>query len=146
MIYTNFTRLAMKIAFETHKDQVDKAGVPYIYHPIHLAEQMNDENTIIVALLHDVVEDGSLTFEDLLELGFLVEVVDALRLLSHDENEDYFVYIKKISENEIATIVKIADLKHNSDLTRFEKRDEKSLLRIKKYQQSLDYLENRSNS
>lgn len=146
MIYTNFTRLAMKIAFETHKDQVDKAGVPYIYHPIHLAEQMNDENTIIVALLHDVVEDSSLTFEDLLELGFLVEVVDALRLLSHDENEDYFVYIKKISENEIATIVKIADLKHNSDLTRFEKRDEKSLLRIKKYQQSLDYLENRSNS
>ena len=65
MIYTDKTRLAIKIAFSAHDGQFDRSGIPYILHPLHVAEQMNDEDTTIVALLHDVVEDTSITIEDL---------------------------------------------------------------------------------
>ena len=61
MIYTELTKKAMKLAFTAHKDQVDKSGIPYVFHPIHLAEQMESEETAIVALLHDVVEDTEYT-------------------------------------------------------------------------------------
>lgn len=86
MIYTELTKLAMKIAFESHKGQVDKSGTPYIYHPIHIAEQMKDEYTICAALLHDTVEDSDITFEDLSEYGIPVDVIEALKLLTHDNN------------------------------------------------------------
>ena len=65
MLYTKLTKKAMQIAFEAHKDQTDKSGLPYLYHPIHLAEQMTEENAVCVALLHDVVEDTDVTFEEL---------------------------------------------------------------------------------
>ena len=64
MIYTKETKKALKLCFEVHKEQIDKSGLPYVFHPFHLAEQMNDENSVIVALLHDVVEDSEKTFED----------------------------------------------------------------------------------
>lgn len=70
MIYTVLTKKAMKLCFEAHKDQVDKSGLPYVFHPFHLAEQMTDELSTIAALLHDVVEDTSYTFTDLREMGF----------------------------------------------------------------------------
>ena len=69
MIYTDFTKKALKLCFEAHKDQVDKTDMPYVFHPFHLAEQVDDELSTICALLHDVVEDTSLTLEDLLERG-----------------------------------------------------------------------------
>ena len=65
MIYTAGTKKALKLCFEAHKDQVDKSGMPYVFHPFHLAEQMSDERSTIVALLHDVIEDTEYTFEDL---------------------------------------------------------------------------------
>ena len=74
MIYTKLTKLAMKIAFEAHKDQTDKTGLPYIYHPAHLAEQMTEESTTCVALLHDVIEDTDMTSEQLREMGFTYEL------------------------------------------------------------------------
>ena len=83
MIYTKLTKKAMKIAFEAHKNQTDKNGMPYIYHPIHLAEQMSDEATVCVALLHDVVEDTDTTFEDLEKEGFTPEIISALKLMTH---------------------------------------------------------------
>ena len=83
MIYTALTNRAMRIAYEAHAGQVDKCGTPYVFHPYHLAEQMPDEITTCVALLHDVVEDTPVTFEDL-EREFPPEVTDALRLLTHD--------------------------------------------------------------
>jgi len=69
MIYTDLTKTAMRIAFDAHKDQVDKSGLPYIFHPFHLAEQMTDEVSVCAALLHDVVEDSSLSFDDLVSQG-----------------------------------------------------------------------------
>jgi (p)ppGpp synthase/HD superfamily hydrolase len=120
MIYTNLTKKALKISFNAHKDQVDKTGVPYVFHPFHLAEQMDDEASTCVALLHDVVEDTDYTFDDLRNEGFTKEIIDAIKLLTHDPSVPYLDYINKIKENVISTKVKLADLKHNSDLSRLD--------------------------
>jgi (p)ppGpp synthase/HD superfamily hydrolase len=143
MIYTEKTKKAMQVSYSAHKDQVDKAGTPYIFHPIHVAEQMEDETTVCVALLHDVVEDTEMTFEQLLHEGFPGEVVDALRVLTHDLGVPYMEYIEQIKEsrNRHAIAVKCADLVHNSDLTRFPQVDRKALDRVAKYKQALRILE-----
>lgn len=117
MIYTELTNEAMKIAYRAHHGQVDKGGIPYIFHPYHLAEQMADEYTTCVALLHDVMEDTDTTFEELAAI-FPKEVMDALTLLTHEDGVDYYEYVAKIKDNPIAKTVKLADLTHNSDQTR----------------------------
>ena len=141
MIYTDQTRKALTICYEAHKDALDKSGVPYVFHPFHLAEQMKDETTTIVALLHDVVEDTDYTFEMLREAGFGDSVIDALRLLTRTEDirteEEYLAYVLKIKENPIARAVKIADLRHNADLTRFPVIKDKDIMRAAKYQRAL---------
>ena len=114
MIYTKMTILAMKTAYNAHLGQLDYNDVPYIFHPYHLAEQMDDEMSCTVALLHDVVEDTSLTFADLEQI-FPKQVVEIVMLLTHDEKVDYFDYIRKIKTNAIATKVKLADIEHNSN-------------------------------
>ena len=117
MLYTEMTIKAMKVAYEAHLGQLDYNDVPYIFHPYHLAEQMDDEISCTVALLHDVVEDTDLTFTDLEQI-FPAQVLEIVRLLTHDENIDYFDYIREIKKNPIATKVKLEDLKHNSDESR----------------------------
>ena len=117
MIYTEMTIKAMKIAYEAHLGQLDYNDVPYIFHPYHLAEQMDDEVSCTVALLHDIVEDTPITLSDLEQI-FPEQVVEIVRLLTHDENIDYFDYIREIKKNPIATKVKLEDLKHNSDESR----------------------------
>lgn len=117
MIYTEMTIKAMKVAYEAHLGQLDYNDVPYIFHPYHLAEQMDDEVSCTVALLHDVVEDTHLTLSDLEQI-FPTQVVEIVRLLTHDEAIDYFDYIRKIKTDSIATKVKLEDLKHNSNEAR----------------------------
>lgn len=140
MVYTDLTKKAMQIAFNAHKEQLDKGGMPYIYHPIHLAEQMDDEHTTCVALLHDVVEDTNMTFKKLSEFGFPIEVIEALKLLTHDDNVPYLDYIMEIKKNVIAKNVKLADLAHNSDLSRLSIVDDKARKRVAKYCQAIDIL------
>ncbi len=140
MIYTAMTKMAMKLCFETHKDQVDKTGLPYVFHPFHLAEQMDDEISTVCALLHDVVEDSDTTFEDLLEMGFSGEIIDVLKLLTHAEEVPYMDYVREIKKNPTATKVKIADLKHNSDTTRLDVVDEWAIKRNEKYAEALRIL------
>ncbi len=140
MINTKLTRKAMIIAYNAHKNQVDRAGVPYIYHPIHLAEQMDTETECIVALLHDVVEDTDVTFANL-EKYFSKEIIDILKLLTHDKSIDYLDYIQKIKDNPIAKKIKIADIIHNSDETRLDKITPKDIIRRNKYQKALMLLE-----
>ena len=123
---------------------MDKSEVPYIYHPIHLAEQMNTEIECIVALLHDVVEDTDVTFEQLKQ-DFPEEVIEALKLLTHDKNTDYMEYVKKLKTNPIAKKVKIADIKHNADETRLEKITVKDIARRNKYKKALEILEGENN-
>ena len=117
MVYTEMTLKAMKIAYNAHLGQVDGNDVPYIFHPYHLAEQMTDEITCTVALLHDVVEDTEITIEEL-EREFPKEVTDAVRLMTHEKDVDYFDYVRAIKENPVAKCVKLADLAHNSDESR----------------------------
>ena len=118
MIYTPLTIRAMQIAYAAHHGQVDKAGVPYIFHPLHLAEGMDEEISCCAALLHDTVEDTEITLEAL-AAEFPAEVVEAVRLLTHNPETDYFDYVRQIRSNPIALKVKLADLQHNSDATRF---------------------------
>ena len=143
MINTKLTKKAMIIAYNAHMNQFDRAGVPYIYHPIHLAEQMDTEIECIVALLHDVVEDTDVTFEQL-KKEFSGEVIEVLKLLTHDKNTDYMEYIMKLKKNPIAKKIKIADIKHNLDETRLEKVTSKDIARRNKYKKALEILEGKS--
>ena len=118
MIYTSLTIKAMSIAYDAHHGQQDKSGVPYVFHPLHLAEQMDDEISCCAALLHDVVEDTDITLEQLAK-DFPPQVVEAVRLLTHDPDTDYYNYVRAIKGNPIAVKVKLADLAHNMDASRF---------------------------
>ena len=140
MIYTKQTKKALAICFEAHKDQADKSGLPYVFHPFHLAEQMEDEVTTVVALLHDVVEDTDWTFEGLAAEGFAPEAIAALRLLTHNDDTLYPDYVAKIKPDPIARAVKLADLRHNSDLSRLETVDDEALRRREKYLEAIRLL------
>ncbi len=129
--------MALKLCFEAHKNQTDKSGMPYVFHPFHLAEQMKDEETTIAALLHDVVEDTDYTIADLEKMGFPANVLEALELLTHNDDTPYMEYVAKIKDNPIAKAVKLADLDHNSDLSRLDVVDEKALKRREKYRQAI---------
>ena len=139
MIYTDLTKKALKISFDAHKDQLDKSGMSYVYHPFHLAEQMDDEYSTCVSLLHDVVEDTDTTLDDLAKI-FPKEVTDAIALMTHDDNVPYLDYVRTIKSNPIASNVKLADLKHNSDLTRLDTVDDKALERVEKYKKAIEIL------
>lgn len=140
MIYTELTKKALVISFNAHKNQVDKSGMPYVYHPFHLAEQMDDEYSTCVALLHDVVEDTNITIADLKSEGFPSEVINAIELMTHDDSVPYLGYVKIIKTNPIASKVKLADLKHNSDLSRLDVVDNKVLERVEKYKKAINIL------
>lgn len=141
MIYTEMTKKALKLCFEAHKEQVDKSGLPYVFHPFHLAEQMETEETTVVALLHDIVEDTAYTIEDLRDMGFSEAVTAAIALMTHADGVDYMAYVRRIKDNPIAKAVKLADLRHNSDLSRLDTVDEKALARREKYQTAIKLLE-----
>ncbi len=140
MIYTELTKKALKLSFEAHKDKIDKSGMPYVFHPFHLAEQMDTEEKVIVALLHDVVEDTDYSLKDLENMGFPESVIQALALLTHDKNVPYMDYVVRIKDDPIARAVKLADLKHNSDLSRLDFVDEKAVQRVQKYEKAIALL------
>lgn len=118
MIYTALTNKALRVAYAAHAGQLDKCGAPYIAHPLHVAEQMDDEVSTCVALLHDVVEDSDITLDDLAR-EFPPEVVEGVRLMTHEPSVDYLDYVRAIKGHPVAQKVKLADLAHNSDQTRF---------------------------
>lgn len=117
MIYTPMVNRALRLAYRAHAGQLDRGGVPYIFHPYHLAEQMDDERSICVALLHDVVEDTPVTLEEI-QREFPSEIAEAVALLTHDPSTDYFAYVRRLKANPLAKKVKLADLMHNIDQTR----------------------------
>ena len=135
---------AYNIANNAHKGQLRKSGEPYIIHPLCvaliLADLELDKETIVGGLLHDVVEDTSVTFTDL-EKEFPKEVIEALKLLTHGDGVNYMEYIENIKSNEIATKVKIGDLKHNMDTSRLDIITDEDLIREEKYKRSLEILE-----
>lgn len=117
MIYTLMVNRALRLAYRAHAGQLDRGGAPYIFHPYHLAEQMDDERSICVALLHDVVEDTPVTLEEI-QREFPSEIAEAVALLTHDPSTDYFAYVRRLKANPLARKVKLADLMHNTDQAR----------------------------
>ena len=136
MLYTPLTRKVMKYCFEAHDGQLDKSGIPYVNHPLHLAEQMETEDETVVALLHDVMEDCGKTPDDLRALGISERAVEALVLLTHEQGVPYLDYVRAIKDNPLAVTVKLADLQHNSDLTRLDDVRGRDIERLCKYREA----------
>ena len=120
MIYTDLTKTAMQIAYDAHYGQVDRGKTPYIFHPMHVAESMKDEDSTVVAILHDILEDTPVSAELLRRKGIPERLIEAIEIMSHREDEPYMVYLYRIinSKNELAIRVKYADILHNLDATR----------------------------
>ena len=133
MIYTELTQKAMKICFEAHREQKDKGGMPYVFHPFHIADQMDTEKETCVALLHDVIEDTDRTLDLLAAEGFPFDVLKALNLMTHDSGTPYLEYVERLSTDPIAKKVKMADLRHNSTRARLKQYTEKDEKRLQKY-------------
>ena len=134
--YNEQFQIALELAVEKHKNQTDKAGNPYILHPLHVMENVNSKEGKIVAILHDIIEDY------LLKIGLSKRIVDAVVALTRSEDIDYQEYIKNLSSNPLAKEVKLADLEHNMDLKRLPTLEEKDLERNRKYQIAYHYLIN----
>jgi (p)ppGpp synthase/HD superfamily hydrolase len=124
---------ALQIAVQAHAGQADKSGAAYIFHPIRVMTRCTSPEAQIVGLLHDVVEDTPVTFEELEGEGFSKTVMEALRLLTHDSQVPYEDYIREIKSNAIATEAKLGDLQDNMDLRRLQEVDEKAVARFKRY-------------
>lgn len=138
---TSLVERAIALALEAHKGQVDKAGAPYILHPLRLLAQMESEEEQLAALLHDVVEDSDLTFEALQEGGIPERVIEALKLLTHQDTDTYEEYVAQIAHNPIARKVKLADLRDNLRLERIPHPTEKDIARLEKYARAVRFLE-----
>ena len=147
MLYTPATKRALDICFQAHKDQRDKSGLPYVFHPFHLAEQMQTEHEVCVALLHDVMEDTDMTSSDLVEAGIPAAYVETCRLMTHREGVPYERYVDALKDDPVARTVKLADLRHNSDLSRLNREPtEADLARVQKYQRAIAMLEEATRS
>ena len=142
MVYTPLTKRAILFAFDAHRGQYDKSGLPYIAHPLHVAESMETEDECVVALLHDVLEDTDITVEDLTRIGISDRQIAALKLLCHDDSVPYLEYVQSIRVDPIARKVKLADLHHNSDLTRLNVITTQDIERVEKYKQAIEILLN----
>lgn len=133
---------AIETAAKAHDGQVDKAGQPYIYHPLRvMLYAQGDERVKCAAVLHDVMEDSDMTETDLIKIGFGEDIITALKLLTREEGQDYFDYVRALKKNSIAKAVKLADLKDNMDMSRIKEPKERDFLRLEKYKKAKALLE-----
>ena len=136
-----YVKTAYQIAEKAHAGQVDKGGNPYFEHPKYVAEHVDGWKEKCVGYLHDVIEDTEITAEDILAAGIPQEIVDAVRVMSHDKSEDYFEYVRRVRENPLARQVKLADLEHNSDTRRMGRElTDYDLQRLEKYKKAMEIL------
>lgn len=132
--------IALAIAKKAHAGQVDKAGVDYIQHPLYVASQVTTEQEKAAAILHDVIEDRDVTVADLLAYGLSNKVVTAVQTLTKKKGQSYQEYLEKVKSNNLARVVKLADLKHNSDLSRLKSVSDTDRERVEKYKNAIRYL------
>lgn len=128
---------AILIATNAHSGQFDKGGMPYILHPLKVMHytKSHDEVVQVVAVLHDVIEDTNVTYKDLLNQGICQEAIDAIKCLTKQPGQTYDEYKELVKSNKIAIKVKMADLRHNSDIRRLKGVTEKDIARVSKYHQ-----------
>ena len=134
---------AIAIAAMAHEGQLDKGGAPYILHPLRVMLRLQGEAERIVAVLHDTVEDSSVSFDDLLAEGYSSTIVDALRSVTRIEGESYDDFVERAGRNRIGRAVKLADLAENSDLSRIPNPGADDLARLEKYRRASAYLSSR---
>ncbi|HAY21668.1 MAG TPA: GTP pyrophosphokinase [Desulfobacterales bacterium] len=127
---------AILIAVQAHQGQVDKAGVPYILHPLRVLLKLNSETEMIIGVLHDVVEDTTWTLESLKQEGFPTEILEAIDCLTRREGEDYNDFIKRVAGNPLARKVKMRDLEDNMNILRLETITEKDKARLSRYHEA----------
>lgn len=138
-----FLDQAIAIATKAHAGQVDKAGQPYILHPLRLMLRFKYEAEMIVAVMHDVIEDSSFTLDELKSFGFSDDILTAIECLTKRNGESYESFVSRVLQNDLARKVKIEDIKDNLDLTRLDKVTNKDLIRVEKYHQALKALEDK---
>jgi len=131
---------AIELAVESHSGQKDKGGSPYILHPLRLMMKMDNVSEMIVAVLHDVVEDTVLTLDHLKEKGFSERELSAIDHLTRRKRESYTKFIKRVKEDPIAVRVKLVDIEDNLDIKRLNMLTKKAIKRLKKYRKSRKHL------
>ncbi|WP_455921447.1 GTP pyrophosphokinase [Pseudomonas putida] len=131
---------AIALASRAHAGQTDKAGHPYILHPLRLMLRFDDLDAQVVAVLHDVIEDSEHALEDLQALGFGPQVISAIDCLTKRPREDYQTFIARVAGHPLATRVKIEDIRDNLDVSRLQTLTDNDLERVRKYHQALAYL------
>lgn len=131
---------AIEIAVQAHRGQLDKAGAPYILHPIRVMLRVSGLAERLAAILHDVVEDSAWTLDQLAAEGFPPEVVAAVDALTRREHESYEEFVRRSGAHPIARQVKLADLTDNVDLSRIAAPDARDHERIARYERALAYL------
>jgi len=138
--YTKLLELAIKIAEKAHAGQIDKARKPYILHPLTVMAQMDDVESKIVAVLHDAIEDSDLTITELSQQGFPELITEAIAAITKLDGELYDDYLLRVMGNASALKVKIADVRHNMDISRIANPTVKDFQRLEKYQKVLNQL------
>ncbi|MEN9917765.1 MAG: hypothetical protein RL662_201 [Bacteroidota bacterium] len=134
---------AIRIAVNAHVGQKDKTGTPYILHSLNVMHAVDTLDAKVVAILHDVVEHSSVTFEDLINEGIPKHLVITLRLFRHEENVSYEDYILRLSENPLAVKVKVADMKDNMDISKLKEITDEDIERLKRYVINYKFLKGR---
>lgn len=132
---------AIAISSRAHTGQIDKAGQPYILHPLRVMFKFQNEHERIVAVLHDVIEDSEISLDDLKKLDFSTTIIEAIDCLTKRAGETYEEFISRVSLNDLARKIKIEDIKDNMDLTRIGSINDIDLARIKKYHRALKFLD-----
>ncbi len=140
MTQNNLIEKAISIALEGHKDQKDKSGLPYILHPLCVMLKMDNEDEMIPAVLHDILEDTSITENRLLEEGISADSIAIIKLLTKNYNDDYLSYVQKIKPNKIASKIKKADITDNVNLLRLQQLNESDLERLNNYIKAFNIL------
>lgn len=134
---------AIKLAHEKHEGQVDKGGWPYIYHPLKVMSGCTTLESMIVGVLHDVIEDTDVTIDYFVDNGYSEDIIEALIAITRAPGESYNQYISRVSTSEIAIEVKICDLTHNLDLSRlpsYPNSTKRELDNARKYESTLNKL------
>ena len=136
----SFLKIARDIATKAHQGQLDKAGKPYISHPQAVASMVDTDEEKAVAWLHDTIEDSDFTEQDLIEKEIPSRVVEGVIAMTKIKGEKYSDYLQRLKKNDLARKVKMADLIHNSDLSRIANPTEKDRARIEKYKKAMEFL------
>jgi (p)ppGpp synthase/HD superfamily hydrolase len=140
MMDASILEKALAMALQAHRGQKDKSGLPYVFHPIRMMLQLTTLEEQTVALLHDVLEDSPFTAEDLRKEGFSSVVIEAVKALTREKDEPYLEYIRRVKQNRLARVVKLADIKENLNANRLTNLSEKDCQRLERYLKAREIL------